>query len=403
LSRIYCILLMLVSLGGCTYLPADGPRHDDITGAATVSVKNERRKVVYDYVLIDVSDKVIECLSDLGPGSFFRTFGTGRGGPAPTINVGVGDVVAITIFESASGGLFIPPEAGVRPGNFVTLPAQTVGRTGTISIPYAGEVRAAGRTPDQIRVEIERLLGSRAVEPQVIVTLVEQTAMAVTLVGETASSRLQIRPNERILDLIARGGVKGHPGYELFVTLQRRGLRATVYLPMLVNDPRENIYVAPGDTLYVYREQQKFVALGALGAGGVTSGLTGLFAFEQERLSLNEGLAKAGGLIDARANPHVLLYRMENRETLEKIGADISQFGAQAYIPTIYRTNLKDPSAFFVAQRFPMRHKDVIYAASANSVELEKFMAHSQAVTSFVSNTALDALITRDAIRALGN
>lgn len=398
----YCIVMAAALLAGCTYLPADGPRHDDITGAATASVTNERRKVVYDYVLIDVTDKVIEQMADIGPGSFFRTFGTGRG-PAPTIAVGVGDVLAITIFESASGGLFIPPEAGVRPGNFVTLPSQTVGKSGTISVPYAGEVRAAGRTPQQIKADIEQLLSARAVEPQAIVTLVEQTAMAVTLVGETASSRLQIRPNERVLDVIARASIKGHPGYELFITLQRGGLRATVYLPMLVNDPRENIFVSPSDTLYVYREQQKFVALGALGAGGVTSGLTGLFPFEQERLSLNEGLAKAGGLIDARANPQVLLYRMEYRETLEKIGADISQFGTQAYIPTIYRTNLKDPSAFFVAQRFPMRHKDVVYAASANSVELEKFMAHSRTVTSFVAGTALDVLVTRDAIRALGN
>ena len=388
-------------LAGCTYLPADGPAHGDVSGGATASVTNERRKVVYDYVLVDISDKVIECVVDVGPGSFFRSFGTGRG-PAPTIAVGVGDVLGITIFESASGGLFIPPEAGVRPGNFVTLPAQTVGKSGTISVPYAGEVRAAGRTSEQIKADIERLLASRAVEPQAIVTLVEQTAMAVTIVGETASSRLQIRPNERILDVIARGGVKGHPGYELFIALQRGGLRTTVYLPMLVNDPRENIFVAPGDTLYVYREQQKFVAMGALGSGGVTSGLTGLFPFEQERLSLNEALAKAGGLVDARAHPQVLLYRREHRETLEKIGVDISHFGTETFIPTVYRGNMKDPSAFFMAQCFPMRHKDVIYAASSSSVEVEKFMAHSRFVTSFVAGTALDALVTRDAIRALG-
>src|SRR5262249_43259363 len=145
-----------------------------------------------------------------------------------------------------------------------------------------------------------------------------------------------------------------YPGYELFVTMVRRGLRATVYFPMLVNDPRENIYVAPGDTLYIFREQQKFIAVGALGSGG---GQTGLIAFEQERLSLNEALAKAGGLADTRSNPQVLLYRMEHRETLERIGVDIRKFATQKYIPTIYRANFRDPSSFFFAQRFPMRHK----------------------------------------------
>ena len=34
----------------------------------------------------------------------------------------------MTIFEARSGGLFIPLEAGVRPGNFVTIPNQVVRR-----------------------------------------------------------------------------------------------------------------------------------------------------------------------------------------------------------------------------------------------------------------------------------
>lgn len=390
-------------MAGCTNLPVDGPSHRDIAGAATASVTNERRQVVYDYVLVDVSDRVIDCLLDIGPGIFFRSFGAGHG-PAPAITVGVGDVVQVTIFESSSGGLFIPPEASVRPGNFVTMPAQTVNKSGVINVPYAGSVRAAGRTPEEISAEIEKALAPRAVEPQVVVTLVEQTSMAVSIVSPAGSNRLQIRPNERILDVIARSGNSGIPGYEMFIALQRRGHRATVFFPSLVNDPRENIYVQPGDTLYVYQEQQKFVATGALGTGGQTSGVTGLFPFEQEQLSLNEALAKAGGLVDQRAHPQVFIYRMEPRESLERMGVDIGKFPLEAkFIPAIYRANFRDPSAFFFAQRFPMRNKDAIYVANADSVELEKFMAHSQAITGYVAGTAVDVLITRDAIRALGN
>jgi polysaccharide export outer membrane protein len=61
------------------------------------------------------------------------------------------------------------------------------------------------------------------------------------------------------------------------------------------------VFVAPGDTLYLYREPQRFVAVGVLGVGGQTSGLTNQFAFEQEHLSLNEGVAKAAGLLEAKA------------------------------------------------------------------------------------------------------
>lgn len=399
----YLTVVSAALLAGCTNLPVDGPSHRDISFAATASVTNPRRHVVYDYVLVDVSDKVIECLLDFGPGAFFKSFGTGHG-PAPTINVGVGDVLQITIFESASGGLFIPPEAGVRPGNFVSLPPQEVNRNGTITVPYAGDIRAAGRTPQQIKVEVEKSLSARAVEPQVIVTLVTQTARSATIISPSGSNRLQIRPNERILDVVARAGGSAIPGYEMFITLQRRGHRATVYFPTLINDPRENVYVWPDDTIYVYREPQRFVATGALGAGGVTSGVTGSFAFEQEQLSLNEALAKAGGLVDARANPQIFLYRMEPREIVERMGVDTSKFPPTTkFIPTVYRTNFRDPSAFFVAQRFPMRNKDAIYVANADSIELEKFISHSRAITTYVAGTAIDVLATRDAIRALGN
>ncbi len=388
-------------IAGCTNLPADGPSFHDISGAATTSVTNERRHVVYDYVLVDVSSKIIDNLVYIEPGTFFHSFGTGRG-VAPTLTVGVGDMLQVTVFESSAGGLFIPPEAGVRPGNFVTLPSQMVSSKGTISIPYAGDVQAAGRTPEQIKAAIEKALSSRAVEPQVVVTPADQTAMGVSIIGTGGSSRLQLRANDRILDVLARSGNGGIPGYEMYITLQRGSHRATVYFPTLIRDPRENIYMRPGDTLYIYREQQKFVATGALGSGGQTSGLTALFSFDQEQLTLSEALGKAGGLVDARSNPQVFLYRIEPREVVERMGIDTSKFPPTTmFIPTIYRANFRDPSIHFVAQRFLMRNKDAIYVASADSVELEKFIAHSSTVTSYIAGTAADVVGTRDAIRAL--
>jgi hypothetical protein len=39
------------------------------------------------------------------------------------------------IFEAEAGGLFVPSEAGARPGNFVTLPEQIVDSNGNITVP----------------------------------------------------------------------------------------------------------------------------------------------------------------------------------------------------------------------------------------------------------------------------
>ena len=399
------LVLTAALLAGCTNLPVDGPAHRDISTGATASLTAERDQIVYDYALVDITKNVLSVVSSsVSLGSFSRSFGTAPRS-APSITVGTGDVLQLTVFESSAGGLFIPPEAGVRPGNFVTLPSQTVGISGSVTVPYAGDVRVVGRTTQQIKVDIEKKLSTRAVEPQVVVTLVEQTARAVSIVGEFGSNKFQIRPNERILDIIARVGAAKYPGYELFVTLQRNGRSSTVYFPTLISDPRENIFVMPGDTIYAYREQQKYVAVGALGSGNQTSGVTGLFAFEQERLSLNEAVAKAGGLLDGRANASkVFLYRMEYRVALEQMGVDTRRFAPELkFIPTIYRANYRDPSSFFFTQDFPVRHRDAIYIANADSIELEKFLFHTRAISSTIAGVASDIVVTRDSVRALGN
>lgn len=390
-------------VGACTQLPIDGPTYRDISDSATSSLVSDRHAVAIDYVLVDINKAVLEYAPAVNLGSFFGTFGTGRG-PAPVIRVGVGDVVQVSIFESSAGGLFIPAEAGVRPGNFVTLPPQQVDRSGVIVVPYAGSIQATGRTLTEMQRDIEGKLGNRAIEPQVVVSLTEQNATEVAVVGDVinGANKFRIRlGGERILDMVSKAGGIRFPGYESFVTLQRGRKKATVYFPTLVNNPAENIFVSPGDTLYVYREQQKFVALGALGLVGQTSGLTAQFAFEQERLSLNEAVAKAGGLSDFRANPaQVFLYRLEYREALAKMGVDLKKFSVQEkFIPTVYRANFRDPSSFFFAQGFSMRHKDIIYVSNADAIEVIKFLDYVRAITSTVSGTAGDAVLTKDALK----
>jgi polysaccharide export outer membrane protein len=242
-------------------------------------------------------------------------------------------------------------------------------------------------------------LAKRAIEPQVVINLSEQNATEVAVFGDaTGGLKTKIAPGgERILDVIARAGVR-YPGYEIFVTLQRADTRATVFFPNLVNRPYENIYVKPGDIIYVYRQPQTYIAVGAIGTVTQTQGLTGRFDFEAAHLSLAEAVAKAGGLLDTRANAaQVFLYRLEDREILERFGMDLDKFDPNMpLIPTIYRANYRDPSAFFVADGFPMRHKDIIYVANADSVEIEKFLGLVSTVSGTIAQVAVDTVTTLD-------
>ncbi len=394
-------LLLALALAGCTYLPLEGPTRLSIERSATDTLATNRRDVLEPYVLVDLTNDVLAEIPDIGPGSFFYSFGA-ISEPLTALELGAGDRILVTIFESSTGGLFAPGTGSLRPGNFVTLPEQTVSQGGVISVPYAGDVKVAGQTPQQAQKLIESRLSDRAIEPQVILTVGEQVASSVTLVGAT-SSKIPLRGNERILDVIARAESTNFPPHELFITLIRNGRAATVYFPSLVRNTTENILVAPGDILYVHREQQTFLAFGALGVGGQTEGVTGLFNFDVEKFTLNEAIAKAGGLVDSRSNAEIYIYRMELRDSLEHMGADIGRFKDREYIPTIYRLDYSDPSVFFIALNFKMRHKDVIYVANSASFEVEKVLNHTQFITSTVSGVASDVLTTRNSIRALGN
>jgi polysaccharide export outer membrane protein len=399
--KLYMLISMAFSalwLAGCSKLPVGGPSHRAIDEAATEAHVNFGERAVVDYVVVDIDRGVLEHVVSIGPASFFKTFGTGQGS-SPELRLGVGDVLSITIFESSSGGLFVPSEAGSRPGNYVTLPAQNIDSDGHITVPFAGKIRAAGKSIAAVQRDIEGQLAKRAIEPKVVINLSEQNATEVAVFGDaTGGLKTKIAPGgERILDVIARAGVR-YPGYEIFVTLQRADTRATVFFPNLVNRPYENIYVNPGDIIYVYRQPQTYIAVGAIGTITQTQGLTGRFDFEAAHLSLAEAVAKAGGLLDTRANAaQVFLYRLEDREILERFGMDLDKFDPNMpLIPTIYRANYRDPSAFFVADGFPMRHKDIIYVANADSVEIEKFLGLVSTVSGTIAQVAVDTVTTLD-------
>jgi polysaccharide biosynthesis/export protein len=398
-GQLSALALAFAALAGCSVISDSGPSRRTVESQAIVTASDASRGSILDYALVDLNRFVLPWIDDPGPGSLFRTFGAGHG-PAPEIRVGIGDTLQVTLFEAQAGGLFIPVDAGSRPGNFVSLPSQTVDAKGFITVPYAGQVRALNRGTPAIQRDIIDRLKDRAIEPQAIVAIVSQSSTQVTVVGDVGQpGKISINPaGDHVLDAISRAGGIRNPGYEEFVTLQRNGLKGTVYFLNLVKDPHENVFVAPGDTLYVYQYQRAFMAFGA-------TGVSGQFKFLQENLTLNDAVGKAGGLIDSRAEPgQVFVYRIETRSTLEKMGVDVSKFPAERQdIPTIFRVNFRDPSGFFAARRFPMRDNDIIYVDNADEVEIAKFLTLINTVANTTSGAAYAAASTKASVLYLQN
>ena len=371
LGCVSLVTLSLLSAGGCAFFPVSGPQSSAIEGASSPTVP---------YGLVRLTSEAMDILAGYEPKGLAGAFLDRR--PATNINFGIGDVVSVTIFEAAAGGLFIPLEAGVRPGNFVTLPDQIVDNDGNITVPFAGAIKAAGRNNVQVQNDIINRIKNRAIEPQVVVALSQQRTSLISVVGDVNTPLRFAVPapgaGDRVLDAITRaGGIKGE-GFQAWVMLERSGRRATVPFENLVMDASNNIYIQPGDRIYVYNEQQKFLAFGATGQQGE-------FNFDAWRINLAEAVGKAAGLVDAQADPgSVYLYRREPREVAARLGVDVSQFNGDL-IPVVFATSFRDPGGYFLATRLQIRNGDVVFVANAQSVEVNKFL-------NFVTNVGATAV-----------
>jgi polysaccharide biosynthesis/export protein len=378
------ILGACLAVAGCNFLPSSGPY-----GVQYKTDAESQSTEALPYELIKVTPEILSHIASRNAPSLSGTFTDRR--PAREIRLGVGDTVNITIFEAAAGGLFIPEQAGTRPGNFVALPPQAVDKSGNLTVPYAGVIRAAGRSIPDVQADIVQRLRNRAIEPQVVLSVQEQRSAQVSVLGDVnVAVRFAANPaGDKVLDAIARAGGPRSQGYETFVTLQRGKKQATVGFNSLVKNPQNNIYVQPGDIIYVYREASAFIALGA-------SGESGRFNFDAENITLTDAIGRAGGLLDERADPsQVYLYRLENRKSVENMGIDLTRWENAKYIPVIYMVNLREPSGFFTAGKIAMRDRDVVFVGNAPAVDLVKALQ--------VIRIGVATVREADASRELGN
>src|SRR6266404_1888915 len=364
-------------LAACAVTPVAGPKTGDI-----LSGQSDPGSLAYG--LVRLTPRSVDILAAHAPriaGEFADPHG------AQSIRFGIGDVLGITIFESGAGGLFIPAETAVRQGNYVTLPPQEVDVQGNISVPYAGALRAQGRTAIEVQSAIVDALKDIALKPQAVVSLVAQRASSFSVLGDVrGAGRFPALPSgERILDAIARAGGLTFPGNESWVVFERDKRRVLVPFGAIVDVPANNIFVRPNDIIYVYREPQTFLAFGA-------SGRQAQIPFEAWRVSLAEAVAKANGLTDIQADPGaVFLYRGEPREVATELGVDVSRFDGPI-VPVIYNLDLRDPAGYFLASKFEIRNKDVIYVANASSVEVSKFLTYVRLVIGTINDPIYTAI-----------
>lgn len=362
------LAMVAALLAGCQPF---GPGRNDLLGAGQVPPGPVRPTAAIEVVHVG-TDTATRFRAPPAPPAFAEVLTGAR--PIGTV-VGVGDALEVSIWEAPPATLFgagptetriASPIATSRP---TTLPELVVGPDGTITVPFAGQVPAAGRPLHDIELDITRRLRGRANAPQVLARLTRNATATVTVVGDvTQSARLPLTPRgERLLDALAQaGGVKA-PVNLTTIQVTRGGRSYRMALSDIIERGENNIVLAKDDVVTALFQPYSFTVLGAAGRNDE-------IRFEAMGITLSQALGRIGGLQDGRANPRgVFIFRWEPATT----PGDPDR-------PVIYSFDLKDPAVYFLVTQFRMQDRDLLYITNSPVAELQRFVG-------IVSQTILPA------------
>jgi len=183
--------------------------------------------------------------------------------------VGPNDTITVTVAghpefsQGASAGGATGSQNGSR-----------VDGSGFIQIPTLGLVRVAGLTLPQIRSHIQGLLMQYLHEPSVVVEVTEYNSHPLYILGQFKNSGVYYMDRPfNVIQGLALGG-----GYELStanpkaarIIRNNRVIPVDVYELLMRADQSQNVWLKPGDTIFMPDNKNQVVFVFGAGKGGMT-------------------------------------------------------------------------------------------------------------------------------------
>lgn len=347
-------------LGACssTYLPNGGPSTSTVE---SIEDDDDSKQISIVQVSPSLASLVAQKSKPAGFDQVFLSSG------ASDLSINPGDQLRIRIWEAY-------PQALLKDmGGTSEFPVEAVDSNGRINVPFLGLVDVGGLTKREVESVLKKRFRKRANEPQVIVDVVTHSSASALVLGDVQKNILVnlTERGERVLDAIAlAGGVKQEIG-KAAIQITRNGKTHILPFQSIISNPSQNIRLEPNDIVSSRFAENSFTVLGATKTNAEIS-------FETSGISLSQALARAGGLIDERADiSGVFIFRFEDKKVADAILSE----GSADQKPIVYSIDLSDPSSFFAAKTFPVKHDDIVYVSNAPSIQLEKFLSIIETTT----------------------
>jgi polysaccharide export outer membrane protein len=345
-------LVLAGSLLGCG-LPRSGPTKREIFASSV-----EKRGNAF---IVPVDQRVIR-LTDTKPSLGFSAAFQSAGLVGSDV-IHSGDILSLTIWENVDNGLLA--NAGTKA---TALSEVQVDGDGSIFVPYAGRIKAAGNTPEALRQIITDKLSAQTPDPQVTVTRVAGDGATVSVMGGVGTQGVFpiTQPTRTLSAMLAKaGGVTIEPEIAQ-ITVTRGNTSGRIWLKDLYTNPRMDIALRPGDVILVEKDQRTFTALGATGAQN-------RIPFETQHLSAVEAIAQVGGLSTNFADPTgVFILRDEPEAVARQVLGRPDLSGPQRIA---YVISLTEADGLFNARDFMIRDGDTVYVTEAPYVQWTKTLS----------------------------
>ncbi|WP_280546021.1 polysaccharide export protein [Halomonas sp. 11-S5] len=333
-ARLVVLLTAMLLLGGCAMAP--GGHIDEDTVGESLDGRVD---------LEPITPQLVAAMAPVQE-SFSRPVSSELKGQLEEYEyrLGPGDVLSIIVYDH--------PELTI-PAGAERAAAETGNRIrpdGTMFYPYVGRVNVAGMTLEEVRRLITLRLSEVITDPQVEVGVAAFRSQKVYVSGAVntpGTLPITIVPMT-ILDAISQvGGANPNADWHnILLVREGREQRLSLYGLLRQGDLSQNQLLRDGDMLHVpTSENQNVVVLGQVRRPGA-------IALGNERITLTDALARAGGVNELRAEPSGIFVVRGHAPDSDKLA-------------TVYQLDISDATRLMLGTRFPLQPQDVVYVTSA--------------------------------------